>query len=86
MAKNNTLINRHKILHQKIAEILPQTYAALAIALWSTLDMPDEDKQDAIETIFAESQAIWQECADSHKNMIRMCRELTGIDVVRTTE
>ena len=83
MAKNKGFINRQKVFHQKIAGLLPQAYAAVAMALWNTLDMPDAEKTDAIEVIFAESQRIWQECADNHMNIIQMCRELTGIDVVK---
>lgn len=85
MGKNNTFINTQKLIHKEINKILPNIYAAMAIALWNTLGMPDEEKQEAIEDIFSESQDIWCDCIDNDKNMLEMCEELTGIDVLRTT-
>lgn len=91
MAKNNKLINglaqiaaRNRAEHVRMASErdTPQIYAALAIALWKCLDMPDKDKAEAIGTIFAESQAVWVDCVESGDSMVRLCEELTGIDVV----
>lgn len=90
MAKNDKLINslrqiaaRNRLENVRIASErdTPQIYAALAIALWKTLDMPDDQKVDAIETIFAESQDIWIDCVESGDDMLMLCEELTGIDV-----
>lgn len=85
MGKNNAFINAQKLIHKEINKILPNIYAAMAMALWNLLKMPDDEKQEEIEDIFAESQAIWFDCADNDKDMLEMCEELTGIDVIRTT-
>ena len=91
MAKNSKLINsiaavaaRNRLEHVRIASErdTPQIYAALAMALWKTLDMPDDKKADAIGVIFAESQEIWIDCVESGDNIVRLCEELTGIDVM----
>ena len=85
MAKNKNFINSQKLLYQKIADTVPQIYASVALALWNTLGGSDVEKQEAIESIFAESQEIWQKCADNNEDMIQMCEEVTGFDVRRTT-
>ena len=95
MAKNNKLINSLRLVAErnrmenirKAAEQdTPAIYAALALALWNTLDIPEEERTDAIKTVFAESQAIWYECVNTNKDMVSMCLERTGIDVQGTVE
>lgn len=85
MGKNNAFINKQKLIHKEINKTLPKLYAAMAIALWNKLDMPEDKKQDAIESVFSETQDIWCDCVDNGKDMLRLCEELTGIDVLRTT-
>lgn len=77
MGKNNDLINRYKLMYQKIQQITPQVYAGIALALhrkhgWGFKRIND---------LFCESQGIWQECVDKDINMIKMCEDETGIDV-----
>lgn len=88
MGKNNKLINslaeiarrnRENNIMAASERDTPQIYAAIAIALWNTLDMPDEDKADAIETVFAESQAIWTECVEKDIDVEQLCEDKTGI-------
>ena len=90
MAKNNKLINSIKEIAARNREEnirvasekdTVQIYAALAMALWNTLDMPDSEKADAIETVFEESQSIWMDCIEKGYDMDKKCLELTGIDV-----
>lgn len=90
MAKNNKLINdlrliaaRNRELHvaQASERDTPQIYSALAIALYRLLDMPDSDKTETINTIFAESQAIWIDCVERGLDMTQLCIDETGIDV-----
>ena len=83
MAKNNDLINRYKLMYQKIQQITPQVYAGIALALHRKYGWEYEDIND----LFCESQDIWRECVDRDINMIQMCEEETGIDVqARTNE
>ena len=91
MPKNNKLINslamiaaRNRAENIKAASErdVPQIYAALAISLWNLLGMPDEEKADAIEDIFAESQKIWQESWENGEDMVEKCKDLTGIDIM----
>ncbi len=83
MAKNNALINTYKNLQRKTAETLPNLYAAMAIALWEGLAMPEADKVEAITDIFTRSQELWQDCVDNDVDLLKMCEELTGIDIMR---
>ena len=39
-----------------------------------------------ISDLFAESQAIWQECIQSDISMAEMCEKETGIDILRRIE
>ena len=91
MAKNNALINsilavaeRNRSSH--VAEAAdkdtPQIYAALAIALYRLLDMPENDKADAINSIFVESQEIWSDCIEHKLDINQMCIDETGIDII----
>ena len=90
MSKNNRLINslaevarRNRLEHVKQASErdTPQIYSALALALWNTLAMPDEEKPEAIEMIFAESQEIWIDCVNKGKDIEQLCFEKTGISI-----
>lgn len=85
MGKNKAFINAQKLIQKEINKILPNIYAAMAMALWNTMEIPESERQEIIENIFSESQAIWFDCADNDKDMLEMCEELTGIDVIRTT-
>ena len=91
MAKNNALTNsilavaeRNRSSH--VAEAAdkdtPQIYAALAIALYRLLDMPEEEKASAINSIFVESQEIWSDCIEHKLDINQMCIDETGIDVI----
>ena len=93
MAKNNKLINslaeiarRNREQHVIDAsnKDVPQIYSVMALALWRTLDLPDEEKTDAIKMIFAESQKFWIGCINKGMDidaMIKMCEDETGICV-----
>ena len=93
MAKNNKLINslaevarRNRGQHVIDASDrdVPQIYSVMAVALWRTLDLPNEEKEDAIRMIFAESQKIWIECINKGMDIDeikKMCEEETGISV-----
>ena len=93
MAKNNKLINslaeiarRNREQHVIDAsnKDVPQIYSVMALALWRTLDLPDEEKTDAIKMIFSESQNIWIGCVNKGMNInaiIKMCEDETGICV-----
>ena len=93
MAKNNKLINslaevarRNREQHVIDAsnKDVPQIYSVMALALWRTLDLPDEEKTDAIKMIFAESQKFWIGCINKGMDIdaiIKMCEDETGICV-----
>ena len=91
MPKNNKLINslaavaaRNREANMRAASErdLPQIYSAIALALWNMLALPDEEKADAIEDIFAESQKIWEESWENGEDMVEKCKDLTGIDIM----
>lgn len=91
MAKNNTLINSIRAIAAKnqqenIARAAekdtPQIYAALAISLYRLLDIPEEEKADAINSIFVESQEIWLDCVNRGLDINQMCIDETGIDII----
>lgn len=78
---NKRLVNQYKAMYKQINQITPQVYAGIALALhrkhgWG---------YNRINDLFAESQIIWQECVDSGVDMIKMCEEETGIEVLRRT-
>lgn len=78
---NKRLVNQYKAMYQQINQITPQVYAALSLALNRFHGWEYEQIAELIE----ESQIIWQECVDSEVNMIKMCEEETGIEVLRRT-
>lgn len=91
MGKNNALINSIRAIAAKnqqdnIARAAekdtPQIYTALAIALYRLLDMPEDDKADAINSIFVESQEIWLDCVNKGININQFCIDETGIDII----
>ena len=95
MPKNNKLINSlAEVARRNRAENVrtaserdtPQIYSALAIALWNTLGCHDDEKADAIYTVFTESQNIWEQCIREGKDIEKMCEELTGICVRGTSD
>lgn len=93
MAKNNKLINslaevarRNREQHVIDAsnKDVPQIYSVVAVALWRTLDLPNEEKADAIRMIFAESQKIWIGCIEKGMDVnqiMKMCEDETGFCV-----
>lgn len=91
MAKNDKLINSLRLIAAKNREQhviqaserdTPAIYAAIAIALHRLLLIEEENKIDAINTIFAESQEIWEECLENGIDMRQFCLEETGIDIM----
>ena len=93
MSKNNKLINslaevarRNREQHVIDAsnKDVPQIYSVVAVALWRTLDLPNEEKEDAIRMIFAESQKIWIGCIEKGMDVnqiMKMCEDETGFCV-----
>lgn len=82
MAKNNDLINRYKILWQKVQKITPEIYAAFALILsrdygWETV---------SIEELFQRTQALWVECSEMNIDMRQLCSDEVDIDVRSATE
>lgn len=77
MAKNNKLIETYKYIHQKIQEITPEVYAAIALALTRKYGWEHEQ----INELFQESQDIWNECVHGKVNMLEMCEQETGIEL-----
>lgn len=68
-------------IHDRINKVLPYLYSAIAVAFWNKLDMPDEEKADAICTLIAESQRVWEESTEKGIDITKWCEDLTGIDV-----
>lgn len=79
MGKNNSLINRYKLMYQKIQQITPEVYSAIAISLHRKYGWGYK----RINDLFCESQKVWDDCIKSDMNMVEMCLEETGIDVQR---
>lgn len=89
MAKKKIKTKHHKggmnaacnYLNMRIKQILPYVYSAIALALWNVLDESEEEKRDDIATLIVESQNIWAECANSNKNIVEWCEEVTGFNI-----
>ena len=93
MSKNDKLINslaeiarrnRQQHVMEASDRDVPQIYSVVAVALWRTLDLPNEEKEDAIRMIFAESQKIWIGCIEKGMDVnqiIEMCENETGFCV-----
>ena len=86
MSKNNRLINSMKALAEQnraknfakaSAEMVPVIYAAMALALHSSCGFGYK----RINDVFVESQRIWEEFAGTPDDMIKLCKEQTGISV-----
>ena len=90
MGKNDKLINslkkvakRNQAVNVVIAsnDIVPQMYAAMAIALKQEFNFGYE----RINRVFKRSQDLWEGLAAEGlgaKEMAKMCQELTGIKVM----
>lgn len=88
MSKNNKLINSIKeIARRKQSENIEkaadqmtvQIYAAMAIALHRTCGFG----YGRINKVFLESQHIWESFVGRADEMVELCREEIGIDVVQ---
>lgn len=88
MSKNDKLIEAVKALAKRnelenikksAIKDTPQIYAAICIALHNNLDIPEEDKLDAINQILADSQQIWLDVLSSGNDILDECEEITGI-------
>ena len=78
MGKNNRLINQYKAVYKQIQNITPEVYSAIALSLHRSRGWSQEE----IEELFCVSQEIWTECVQSDINMVQMCFEETGIEVL----
>lgn len=88
MSKNNKFINSIKeIARRKQSENIEkaadqmtvQIYAAMAIALHRAYGFGYE----RINRVFLESQHIWEDFAGKADDMVKLCKEETGIDVMQ---
>lgn len=77
MGKNNSLINKYKMLYKKIEQITPEVYAGIALTLHRKYGWGYK----RINDLFEESQIIWNECINSDINMVEMCEKETGIEL-----
>ena len=84
MGKNNRLINqlnaiarRNRQLHVEEAsdKMVPQIYAAIAIALHRS----EKFGYERINRVFLESQRIWEDFSGNIEEMIELCEKETGI-------
>lgn len=91
MGKNNKLINslneiaqRNRAQNVGIAanQMVPQIYAAVALALHSTCGFGYK----RINDVFVESQHIWERFDGKGEDMIKQCEEVTGIIVCTPEE
>lgn len=87
MGKNNRLINsinaiakrkQYKNVEKASDQMVPQIYAAMALALYRTCGFDYEQ----INSVSVESQHIWEEFAGAGDEMIELCEKETGISVV----
>lgn len=90
MSKNNRLINSMKRMAEKnrqeniakaSSEMVPQIYAAIAIALHRTYGFGYK----RINDVFYESQRILEKFSGTAEEMIAQCEKETGI-VIRSNE
>ena len=91
MGKNNKLINSlneiaRRNRSQNVAtaadQMVPQIYAAIAIALHRTYGFGYK----RINDIFVESQHIWEDYAGDGAGMVKKCEEETGVTVCSPEE
>lgn len=87
LGKNNRLINSINALAQKkqdenigkaADEMVPQIYAAVAIALHRTYGFGYE----RINRVFAESQKIWLGFDGRATEMMELCQKETGVTII----
>lgn len=86
MGKNNRLINqlnaiasRNRQLHVEEAsdKMVPQIYAAMAIALHRS----EKFGYERINRVFLESQHIWEDFSGNIEEMIELCEKETGVRI-----
>jgi len=86
MGKNNRLINqlnaiasRNRQLHVEEAsdKMVPQIYAAIAIALHRS----EKFGYERINRVFLESQHIWEDFSGNIEEMTRLCEEETRVRI-----
>ena len=86
MGKNNRLINqlnaiasRNRQLHVEEAseKMVPQIYAAIAIALHRS----EKFGYERINRVFLESQRIWQDFSGNAEGMIELCEKETDVRI-----
>lgn len=86
MGKNNRLINqlnaiasRNRQLHVEEAsdKMVPQIYAAMAIALHRS----EKFGYERINRVFLESQRIWEDFSGNIGEMIELCEKETGVRI-----
>lgn len=86
MGKNNRLINsinaiakrkQDENVEKASDQMVPQIYAATALALYRTCGFDYEQ----INSVFVESQHIWEEFVGAEDEMIDLCENKTGISV-----
>ena len=86
MGKNNRLINqlnaiasRNRQLHVEEAseKMVPQIYAAIAIALHRS----EKFGYERINRVFLESQRIWQDFSENAEGMIELCEKETDVRI-----
>ena len=91
MSKNDRLINnlakiaaRNRAEHVRMASErdTPAIYAVMAMTLWEFIELADDDKVELISRMFARSQDIWIDAAEAGDDVVLLCKELTGIDVM----
>lgn len=87
MGKNNKLINslneiaqRNRAQNVGIAanQMVPQIYAAVAIALHRTYGFGYK----RINDVFVESQRVWENFDGTPDDMIALCEKETGVTVI----
>lgn len=91
MGKNNKLINslneiarrnRSQNVSKAADQMVPQIYAAIAIALHRTYGFGHK----RINDVFVESQRIWENYSGDAAGMIKKCEEETGMIVCTPEE
>lgn len=87
MGKNNRLINSINAIAKRkqdenvgraADQMVPQIYAAMALALYRTCGFD----YDQINSVFLESQHIWEEFVGAGDEMMDLCEKETGITVI----
>ena len=90
MAKNDKLINSLRAVASRNRDnniiemsnmIVPELYAAVAIALYHQLDAPDDEKEELINSVFAESEKIWTESVDKDIDICKKCIDEINIEL-----